>query len=319
VTRRDRYVLVALAGVALVGAFWFLAIGPKRSELRKLDQDVAKTQRNVETARAESQQYAADRLQFPRTYTTVVRLGKAVPAEADVASLVVQLEAAAERAGVDFRKISLATAGAGSSSSASSATAAPAQPPATSGGSAGATGSSGAQASPGSAQPGAQASGTTGASPPAGGGAAASASSTSTAATTPPAPADALSAATLPIGAEVGAAALPVLKFNLIFQGNFFKIADFVHNVRDLVDRRGRRITVSGRLLTVDAIAFKEGDLGFPQVKVGMSATAYLVPATQGLLAGATPQGPGGATAATPAPASSGTPSVTPPTAVVTP
>lgn len=320
-TRRDRYTLGALAGLAVVAAFWFLVLGPKRAELRKLDQDVAKSQRDVESARAQAQQFAADRLQFPRAYATVVRLGKAVPADADVASLVVQLEAAAASAGVDFRKISLVTAGAGSSSSSSSASS-PAPPPApggqTSGGSAGPTGSSGAQASS-STQPGASPSGTAGGNAPAASGTGAAApGTTATTGTAGLAPANALAAATLPLGSEVGPAQLPILRFNLIFQGSFFKMADFVHNVRSLVRKRGNRLSVSGRLLTVDAIAFKEGDFGFPQVKAGIAVTAYLVPATQGLFAGATPQGPGGATAGTPSPVSASGGGAAPPEAVVT-
>ena len=37
---------------------------------------------------------------------------------------------------------------------------------------------------------------------------------------------------------------------------------------------------------------------GFPQVKATLSATTYLLPADQGLTAGATPAGPAGATTA---------------------
>ena len=43
--------------------------------------------------------------------------------------------------------------------------------------------------------------------------------------------------------------------------------------------------------MTIDAFALSAGDGGFPQVKATLSATTYLLPADQGLTAGATPAG----------------------------
>ena len=316
-TQRDRTILVVVGVLALFGGFWFLVLGPKRDRLHKLDQQVSKSEQDLAATRGEAQQYAQDRLQFPRTYAAVVRLGKAAPADPDVPSLLVQLENAASRAGVDFRKIALETSG----SAAAPAPAPPAPtPPAT--GTSGPTGPQGAGGSPSGGKTG-QAGAQGGNSGPSQPGASASTAGGGSGATGPsaagasPVPADAVTAATTPIGTQVGPAQLPTLKFTLIFQGNFFKMAGFIHNVRSLVKRNRRGLVVSGRLLTIDAITFKEGDFGFPQVKASIAATAYVLPATQGLLGGATPQGPGGATAATPAPVS--TPSAsTPPSAVVT-
>jgi hypothetical protein len=67
----------------------------------------------------------------------------------------------------------------------------------------------------------------------------------------------------------------------------------------------GDKLSVRGRLLTVDAFALSASRVGFPKVKATVNATAYLVPDSEGATAGATPQGP--ATAATPAASSSGT------------
>jgi hypothetical protein len=44
---------------------------------------------------------------YPRDYATVARMGKAVPTQADVPSLVYQLEAAARAAKVDFRAMAI--------------------------------------------------------------------------------------------------------------------------------------------------------------------------------------------------------------------
>ena len=305
-TTRDRTVLAALAALGLLAAFWFLGINPKRSEVKKLDANVEAAEMSLAAARQEADQFAKDRLAFPTAYTAMVRLGKAVPKDPDVPSLVVQLEHAAKDAGVNFRTVKFAQEAAGGASAAAT-TAPPAPPtPAPSTGTTGATES--ATPAPG---------GATGAAsppPPATSGTS-TATSASATATATAAPASATQAATLPLGTVVGPAQLPIMKANLTFQGSFFKMADLIHNVRVLVKRQDRQLLVSGRLLTLDGVAFEKGDEGFPQVKVTFATTAYLLPVTQGLLAGASPQGPAGAA---PTPVSTGG-VVTPPAAVVTP
>ena len=291
-SQRDRMLLAGATVIALIGAFWLLALAPKRRDLHKLDNNVQKSEQSYQAARDDAQQLAEARLQFPSAYASLVRLGKAVPTSSDVPSLVVQLDQAAASAGVDFRKISLNTTQVGTAP-----TPAPAAttPPASSS-SSGTSGTSGAQGSTSTSS--------------------SSQSGTSTATSTPDA--NALTAAVLPIGATVGPAGLPVLRFNISFQGSFFKMADLLHNMRKLVARRNRNLIVSGRLLTIDGISLSEGDFGFPAVKATIAATAYLVPASQGLLNGATSQGPDGASTAGATPASATTGSSTPPAALVT-
>jgi hypothetical protein len=86
-------------------------------------------------------------------------------------------------------------------------------------------------------------------------------------------------------------------------------MADFIHNVRRLVQSRNKRVLVSGRLVTIDGIALTAGDKGFPQVKATIAATTYLAPAGQGVFAGASPQGPAGASSAsTPSPSGGSSP-----------
>jgi hypothetical protein len=64
--------------------------------------------------------YESAKASYKTNYATLARLGKAVPADDDVRSLLVQLEAAADRTGVDFRQIELGGALAGTQSQASS-------------------------------------------------------------------------------------------------------------------------------------------------------------------------------------------------------
>jgi Tfp pilus assembly protein PilO len=300
VTRRDTSILIVVGIIGVIGAFWLLLLAPKRSELRTLDRQVTEAQDAANSARQDAEQFSRDRLQYPQAYAALVRLGKAVPADPDVPSLLLQLNQAARSAGVDFQKINLDTGGGTASSTpASQPPSAPQQ-----------SSQSGAQASQGA--------GATGQSGAASSGAGATGGSSSSGASAPT-PATAVSAATVPVGTTVGAAGFPTLKMELSFQGSFFKLADFVRNVRTLVRHRNASLLVSGRLLTIDGISFGEGDVGFPHIKATILATAYVVPATQGLLAGATPQGPGGATASTPTPASAQASGAAPPAAVVRP
>jgi type II secretory pathway component PulM len=112
VTARDRTVLMVVGLVVVTAAFWFLALAPKRDEVTALDGRIATAQQELETARAAARtaQEAKDR--YASDYAAVARLGKAVPADDDVPSLLVQLEAAADAAEVDFRTIRLEASGA---------------------------------------------------------------------------------------------------------------------------------------------------------------------------------------------------------------
>ena len=69
------------------------------TRLAKLDKDIAAAQQSLQTAEQEKAQFAQAQLQFPALYATVGRLGKAVPADEDVPSLLVQLNHAAGTVG----------------------------------------------------------------------------------------------------------------------------------------------------------------------------------------------------------------------------
>jgi hypothetical protein len=98
--------------------------------------------------------------------------------------------------------------------------------------------------------------------------------------------------AALPPGASVGAAGLPTEPFTFAFQGNFFHLADFFGRLERFVVATNQRVSVSGRLMSLDSISLGAGPKGFPQISASISATTYLVPASQGLVNGATPAGP---------------------------
>jgi type II secretory pathway pseudopilin PulG len=98
--------------------------------------------------------------------------------------------------------------------------------------------------------------------------------------------------ATLPPGATVGPAGFPIEPFTFTFRGNFFRLSQFLGRVQRFVVASNKKVSVSGRLLTLNAISLGAGPAGFPQITASIAATAYLVPASQGVLAGASASGP---------------------------
>lgn len=122
----------------------------------------------------------------------------------------------------------------------------------------------------------------------------------------------------LPPGVAVGPAGFPAEQFSFSFQGNFFHLSDFFNRLEQFVTVNGDHISIGGRLITVNAISFAAAPQGFPLINANISATTYMLPASQGLVAGASPMGPaaGGVPASTQTSSSSttGAPAVITPT-----
>lgn len=124
------------------------------------------------------------------------------------------------------------------------------------------------------------------------------------AATPTTAPATEASAATLPIGATVGSAGLPVMPYDLSFEGDFFDIADFMARLDAQVQVPGKG-PVNGRLITVDGFALTGDDnKGFPYLDASLHVTTFVTPPDQGLTAGATEVAPPAAISTEPVPVS---------------
>src|SRR5262245_54234231 len=101
-------VLGAMLGVAaLAVAFWMLALSPKREEVKKLEAQVEKVEGSLSQHRAEIAAGEEARKGFPVAYRRLVVLGKAVPAEAETASLLVQVNRIADRSKVSFQTLKL--------------------------------------------------------------------------------------------------------------------------------------------------------------------------------------------------------------------
>jgi Tfp pilus assembly protein PilO len=231
VTKNKTLLIAVAATAAAIAAFWFLALAPKREEATKLEGKIATKQAEAETAKQTLASYQKSKDGYSRNYATLVRLGKAVPEDDDVRSLLVQLDAEAGGTGVDFRTI--------------------------------------------------QVGGT-------------SAESTATTGATP-APPGAVS---------VGTAGFSQMPFTFSFRGSFGNLSQFFSRMERFVTMRNEKMNVTGRLLRLESIDLQVDQSGFPNIRAQIGASSYLVPETQGITVGATPQGPAATTpAATPAPA----------------
>jgi type II secretory pathway pseudopilin PulG len=266
---RDRVVLAVVVLVAAIAGPWLLVIQPKRDQAAKLQTQINSVQSQLASVRTQLAAGNAARQAFASSYTSLVRLGEAVPTDDNTPSLIYQLQSAAKSAGVDFQSL---TFNAGSSGSGTSSS-----PPLVS--------------SPKSAS---------GLTTPS-----STASSSANASSSP-----------LPPGATVGPAGFPIEPFTFTFQGNFFHLADFLGRLQRFVVANNQKLSVSGRLMTLNAITLAQNASGgFPQITATINATTYLLPASEGLLDGATPAGPASPTTQT---VSNSSPSSSMPPAVVT-
>lgn len=124
----------------------------------------------------------------------------------------------------------------------------------------------------------------------------------------PPPPAEAsgapvsateVAAATMPLGATVGLAGLAVMPYTLTFSGNFFQVADFIKGLDSMVKTQNEKVTVDGRLLTVNGFSLQAAPKAeFPTLEATFSITTYLTPPGEGLTGGASPESPAATEAA---------------------
>jgi Tfp pilus assembly protein PilO len=348
---RDRKILMAIVPLVLIVAYWFLLLAPKREEASKAQKDLTEQQDRLAAAKQVSSQAKGAKSTFAADYGEIVRLGKAIPARVDMPSLLVQLDRAAEGTGIKFTKITQGERTAAPVAAAAASVAPPpadgSTPPAT-GTTPPATGTTPATpAAPGTAPPvaagGAPAQSAPGTATEAANGAAATSNQANAAAENSGVnPADTATSTSsgggLPVGGAAGTTStdgtaapvsggLETVPLELEFVGNFFRLADFFHDVKRFVHVANENVLVNGRLITIEGVNFSSDTTIFPRIKAELTATVYLSPLSQGATAGATPAGPATApttpaAAPTTPPADGSTPAPAPtptPTATATP
>ncbi len=315
---RDRKIILGLLPILLLAAYWFLLLAPKREEAATAGKALTEQQQQLDDARAVVDQAKGAKTDFAADYGEIVRLGKAIPANIDMPSLLVQLDSAADGTGIRFTRI--ATGERETPATTAPATTSPtgSTPPAAAGGAQ-------AQSAPGQATEAANdAAQTSNQQSAAAEQSGVSAGDTSTSTS---------SGSGLPVGGGTAAptgidgtgtapAGLETVPLELEFVGDFFNLADFFHDVKRFVNVANQRVVVGGRLITIEGVRFSSDPELFPRIKAELDATVYLSPKAEGATAGATPQGPapstGDATQSTPA---SNSPSnvIPAPTATATP
>ena len=311
ISDRDKKILIILVPLAIVLAYWFLLLGPKRDAAAEAQLTLDTEQATLADAQVQATTVEAAKANFARDYAAVVALGQAIPTSVDMPSLLVQLEQAAKGTGIELDGVSM-----GERTTAEAPTTTTTAP------------------IPGAPDPAAA-----GAEPQSAPGEAAStaenAAATAQDAATPPA--DPAAAPTDPAAAPTDPAAAPTdpaapattaptsalesvsLEFN--FGGSFFEMADFFHRLKRFVFVNGEKVRVRGRLMTIDAIEYVADPETFPALTATVSATVYLTPKAEGATAGATPTGPPAATGAAPVATadSESAPTSPTPTATATP
>ena len=261
----ERMIIVGVALVALAVGFYLMVLGPKRDKASGLKDQVDQLNGSITAAQQQVSYGEQARKDFPKYYGRMVVLGKAVPAESDTASLLVQLNSLSDQSKVDLRAIALNGGGSeGGSGTATSST--PTSPT-------GAASTASAASTSSSTAP---------------------TSTTASSSTSTAVPATEATAAALPIGSVVGPAGLPTFPYTLNLHGSYFDIANFIGKIDGLVKpvSGGDQLSPDGRLLTVDGFGLKVLDLGAsPQLDVTFTVTAYSS-GQQGLTAGASSSGP---------------------------
>jgi type IV pilus assembly protein PilO len=93
------------------------------------------------------------------------------------------------------------------------------------------------------------------------------------------------------------------LPIEVVVEGNFYDVSDFLFRLRTLVAVRDGNLTAKGRLFTVESLSFSEGLELFPELEAKLTVAAYVNGAS-----GEAGASPSPTPSPTPAPATEGNP-----------
>lgn len=80
-----------------------------------------------------------------------------------------------------------------------------------------------------------------------------------------------------------------VLPISVTFNGNFYNLADFLYRLRSLVTVHAGRLDATGRLFSVDTLAFNESAKKFPQIQATLVIDAFVYSSAPAAAPAATP------------------------------
>ena len=109
-TSRDRLIIIVVIVAAALAGTWFFALAPKRNEATKLQAQIDVANQQLQQAQAKAASAQQSKARYDADYATLARLGKAVPKNDALPSLIEQLQTAARDSRIDLRSLKLASA-----------------------------------------------------------------------------------------------------------------------------------------------------------------------------------------------------------------
>ncbi|MGH2960175.1 MAG: hypothetical protein ACRDKE_11270 [Solirubrobacterales bacterium] len=274
-TARDQKVLAVVVALVVLGGYWFLVVGKKKSAIAEAQEAQVTAQADLDASVAAETAALSVAKVKPAAYSRLLRLGKAIPADKDFESLLVQVNDITVDSLVSFVSLTAApsattsvkpggasettTCDTGASGGASGSTAAAPASPAT-----GATGTTGSTAVSSVGQDRDAAKG------------AVSASDASGVATENAA--NKVSCDNSPTLTDIAATAagLETETYTFTFTGSFYRLKDVYNGLLDMVEVRNGRVAVSGRLLDINSISMSVAK--FPNLTATVQMTGYKLP-----------------------------------------
>ena len=265
-TDRDRKVLAAVIVLVVLGGFWFLVLGKKRGEIKTAQEAQTAAQTELAAAQAAEQATLKVAKVKPVAYSRLLRLGKAIPADSDFQSLLVQLNDVTTAADVDFVSLSVSAGADGTASGATGSTTCDVVTGAT-GEVSPATGSTGETGSTSKTW--------VGKSVDKAEGSVAVIQRTNDATE---AAAKAKACADSPTITDIVAQAsgLKSTSYSLSFRGSFYNLRDVYNGILDLVEVHNERVKVTGRLLDIGSIQMAIEQ--FPALTATVILNGYQLP-----------------------------------------
>ncbi|MBJ7353680.1 MAG: hypothetical protein JHC98_02550 [Thermoleophilaceae bacterium] len=263
--------MAIVIAVAVLGGYWFLVLGKKRSAIKEAQTAQVTAQADLDAAKAAEQEALSVAKVKPAAYSRLLRLGKAIPADKDFESLLVQVNDISVDSKVSFVSLSAAEGAAGAAGAGATgtttcdATGATAAAPTTA--PTGATGTTGVSGSTAETWVGRDRDKAKNA---------AAASDGANAATE--AQANAVSCEDSPSLTDIAATAagLQSEAYTFTFTGSFYNLKDVYNGLLDMVTVNNGKVKVTGRLLDINSIAMSVST--FPELNATVQMTGYKLP-----------------------------------------
>lgn len=123
-SRRDKLVISGIVALAVLGIGWVKFVSPERAKVTTLNSKVETAHQQLQSAQSELSSARSAQARYAEAYASIVKLGKAVPAQQEVPTLVYEVDQASNNKHVEFTSITSGASGSSASSSSSSSSAA---------------------------------------------------------------------------------------------------------------------------------------------------------------------------------------------------